>query len=96
MAITYTWKITNYKNLSIKDKKVVVQVYWTKTGTNENGISASFMGITPLTKVDFNNFVEYEDLNHDIVLNWVIQENEKNNDAINNKILEEIQKKISI
>ena len=50
MTMTYTWKITGLKTRDIIDKpSAVVQTYWTKTGTDENGNQGTFIGATPFT-----------------------------------------------
>jgi hypothetical protein len=74
MAITYTWKVNSMKvrdndNLS----NVVVQTYWEKTGTDEQGHTGTFNGATPfdLATVDSNNFVPFDQLTQEIVLGWI-------------------------
>ena len=73
MAITYTWAITGMKVTTVGDRtNYVVQTYWKKTGTDENGNTGEFSGATPLTpnpaQVDF---VEHNDLTQEIVLSWI-------------------------
>ena len=75
MAITYTWKITSMKK---KDegvnKDVVVQVYWTKTGTDENGKTGTFLGATPFTSTTMpegDTFIPFGELTEEIVLGWI-------------------------
>jgi len=74
MAITYTWKLESMK---VKDysslSNVVIQTYWKKTGVDENGVEAFFMGATPFTpeNVDANNFVPYDQLTEETILNWI-------------------------
>jgi hypothetical protein len=74
MAISYSWEVTglkkcNYNNLS----GVVYQTYWKKVGIDENGYTGEFKGATPFdpSKVDSNNYVQFEDLTEQIVLNWI-------------------------
>jgi hypothetical protein len=74
MAITYTWKLTSFKKVSKAGlTDVVFQTYWEKEGTDEFGNKAKFVGATPfdLAKVDPDNFVPYESLTEEIVLNWI-------------------------
>lgn len=74
MAITYTWKVTSLK---VKDEgdntNAVVQTYWTKTGTDENGNTGVFSGATPFTsvKVPAGEFVPFNQLTEETVLGWI-------------------------
>jgi hypothetical protein len=50
----------------------VVQTYWTKTGTDENGNTGVFTGATPLDpNPDQTDFVPYDQLTQEIVLSWI-------------------------
>lgn len=74
MAITYTWKVTSLK---VKDEgdntSAVVQTYWTKTGTDENGNTGVFSGATPFTSVNVpaGEFVPFNQLTEEAVLGWI-------------------------
>lgn len=74
MAITYTWKVTSLK---VKDEgdntSAVVQTYWTKTGTDENGNTGVFAGATPFTSVNVpaGQFVPFDQLTEETVLGWI-------------------------
>lgn len=76
MAITYTWKITGLKTKDASDDKpaAVVQTYWQKIGTDENGNEGTFSGATPFT-VDSSDesgpFIPFEDLTEEDVLDWI-------------------------
>jgi hypothetical protein len=72
--MNYTWKLKSLKRKDTENiKNIIVQTYWEKIGTNENEITGSFHGATPfdLTTIDPNNFVEYEDLTEEMILEWV-------------------------
>lgn len=74
MAITYTWKVTSVKTKTEGDNvDAVVQTYWTKTGTDEDGNTGVFSGATPFTSVNVpeGEFVAFEDLTEEVVLNWI-------------------------
>lgn len=74
MALTYTWAIKSLKKTNEGDlQNVVVQTQWTCTGTDEDGDSGVFNGATPfpITSVDPDNFVPYEDLTEADVLAWI-------------------------
>jgi hypothetical protein len=76
MAITYTWKITGLKTKDVSDDKpaAVVQTYWQKIGTDENGNEGTFSGATPFT-VDPSDesgpFIPFEELTEEDVLDWI-------------------------
>lgn len=74
MTISYTWELTSFKKTSTSDlDDVIVQTYWKKIGTNEDGVSGEFSGATPfdLSTVDPDNFVSYENLTQEIILGWI-------------------------
>lgn len=74
MAITYTWKVTGIK---VKDEganlNAVVQTYWKKIGTDENGIVGEFSGATPFTTANTpaGEFAAFESLTEANVIAWV-------------------------
>lgn len=74
MAVTYTWAVTGMKVLASAGplSNYVVNVQWTKTGTDENGNTGVFNGATPFqpdpTQPDF---VPFDQLTEAIVLSWV-------------------------
>ena len=72
--MNYTWKLKSLKKKDTQElTNIIVQTYWEKIGTNENGDTGIFSGTTPfeLSTVDPHNFVKYEDLTEEMVLNWV-------------------------
>lgn len=72
--MNYTWEITSIKRKDTSTlNNIIVQTYWRKTGTDENGNSGQFSGATPfdLSTVDSDNFVAYEDLTEEMVLSWI-------------------------
>jgi len=73
MAITYTWAVTGVKATTVAgNTEYVIQTYWTKTGTDENGNTGMFSGATPLTPdPSQTSFVPYDQLTQDIVLSWI-------------------------
>jgi hypothetical protein len=73
MAITYTWAITSMKVTKVgNENDYVVQTYWTKTGTDENGNTGVFSGATPLDpNPDQTDFIPYDQLTQEIVLGWI-------------------------
>lgn len=94
--ITYTWKLTGLKRKDSADlNNIIVQTYWQKIGTDENGNTGIFDGATPfdLSTVDPNNFVKYEDLTEEMILGWIQAEINKN-DRYNTHINDQIQKQI--
>lgn len=100
MAITYTWKITGLKTKDVSDSKAgaVVQTYWEKTGTDENGNTGMFAGATPFTvdpTDDSGPFIPFDQLTEADVLAWiqavVVGDYERH---INDKIQQQIDEKI--
>ena len=74
MTLTYTWAITSLKKTTDGNiSNVVVQTYWTCTGTDADGDSGTFNGATPfpLSDVDPDNFIPYEQLTEADVLSWI-------------------------
>lgn len=79
MAFTYTWKIDSLK---VKDEvnadgdtlpQAVYQTYWTITGTNEAGQTASWSGATPFSakNVPAGSFKAFADLTESDVTGWI-------------------------
>jgi len=75
----YSWKITGLK---VKDAinlegevlpSAVVQTYWEKIGTDENGLVGGFKGATPFSaeNVPVGEFVSFETLTEETVLGWI-------------------------
>lgn len=74
MTITYTWQITSLRTKNEGENlNAVVQTYWQKTGTDENGNSGTFDGATPFSaaNVPAGEFIAFEDLTEETVLNWI-------------------------
>lgn len=101
MAITYTWEITSLKvrDVSSEKQNAVVQTYWKKVGTDENGNEGSFSGATPFTVDPTDNdgpFVPFEELTEADVIAWiqsvVVGSYE---DHVNQQIQKQIDEKIS-
>jgi len=79
MSYTYSYKInsvklkdeTNHEGVTLN--RAVYQTYWTITGTNSAGQSATWSGATPLSaaNVPAGSFVAFEDLTNDIVSGWI-------------------------
>jgi len=97
--MNYTWQLTSLKRKDSSDlKNIIVQTFWKKIGTDENGNTGEFSGATPfdLSSVDPNNFVKYEDLTEEMVLGWiqsVVIGSYK--DHVNEKIAEQIEAKVN-
>ena len=74
MALTYTWKITELKKTNTNDlNNVIIGTRWECTGTDEDGITGVFSGATPFNAVDVdpNNFIDWNNLTEETVLNWI-------------------------
>ena len=100
MAITYTWKITGLKTKDVDGKpSAVVQTYWQKIGTDENGNEGSFQGATPFTVDPTDNsgpFIPFSELTEDDVIAWIKTVVVGNyEEHVNAKIAEQIEQKIA-
>lgn len=73
MAITYTWKLTSLKVRDEGDNSnAVVQTYWQKTGTDDDGNEGTFSGATPFSTANMTgNFIPFAELTETQVLDWV-------------------------
>ena len=101
MAVTYTWKVTSLKVKDVSEDRTnaIVQTYWTKTGTDEDGNQGVFSGATPFTldpTATSGPFIPFEELTEENVLDWiksvVIGSYE---DHVNSKIAEQITNKVT-
>lgn len=72
MSITYTWEVTSLNTKTEGDNSdAVVQTFWKKIGTDENGNRGIFNGATPFSSVNTDDFVAFADLTEEIVLKWI-------------------------
>jgi len=100
MTITYTWKVTGLKTKNIDSyDNVVVQTYWQKIGTDENGNEGRFSGATPFTldpTDDSGPFIPFEELTEADVIDWiktvVVGEYEEH---VNEQIAKDLESKIN-
>jgi len=72
--MTYTWKITEVKTVDTENvTDAVIQTYWQKTGTDENGNEGVFSGATPFlqSSINLENFVPYTQLTEETILGWI-------------------------
>lgn len=104
MAITYTWKVTGVKTKNQVNEEgetlqdAVVQTYWQKTGTDENGNDGSFSGATPFTaaNVSQGSFVPFASLTEEIVLGWIQSVVSGDyEEHVNGKIAKQIDEKVN-
>jgi len=74
MTLTYTWAVTGLKRMDAGALEgVIVQTFWTCTGTNEDGVSGTFRGATPfkLEDVDPATFKPFAELTEADVVGWI-------------------------
>ena len=74
MATTYTWAVTAMQVLQAAGplQNYVVNVKWTKTGTDDNGVSGVFVGATPFTPNPAQpGFIPFDQLTEADVLSWI-------------------------
>jgi hypothetical protein len=95
----YTWKITGIKRKDSETlKNIIVQTYWKKIGTDENGNTGEFCGATPfdLSTVNANNFTKYEDLTEEMILSWIQSVVVGSYESrVNEQIVNEIEEKVN-
>ena len=68
MSLTYTWAITGMKTNEID---AVVQTYWKKTGTDDDGNVGTFSGATPFNIQEGQELVPLDRLTEEQVLDWI-------------------------
>ena len=100
-TVTFTWEVTGMKVSDEGDNtNAVVQTYWRKIGTDENGNQGTFEGATPFTSVNVpaGEFVPYEELTEEMVLSWIqpVTEVGSYRDHINEMIARKIGEKLNI
>lgn len=74
MSLTYVYAVTSLKKTTDGSiDNAVVQSTWTCTGTDANGDSGVFNGATPfpLSSVDPDNFIPYEELTEADIIKWI-------------------------
>lgn len=74
MVTTYSWKINNMKTKNDGDLlNAVINVYWVKTGVNEDGIEGFCPGESNFNIADIlpEKFIKFEDLTEEIVIDWI-------------------------
>ena len=73
MAITYTWKLTGLKKKTVGSfNDYIVQTYWKKTGTDENGNTGEFTGATPFEEnAEATDYIAWDQLTEAKVLEWI-------------------------
>lgn len=93
----YTWKVTGIKTRNEGEyQNAVVQTYWTKTGTDEDGNEGVFSGATPFTVTTMpegSAFVPFAELTEEVVLNWIKAAVVGYEDHINGQIQKQITQK---
>lgn len=98
--IEYSWKITGLKTKDIDGKpSAVVQTYWQKIGTDENGNQGTFAGATPFTvdpTDDSGPFKPFNELTEADIIAWIQTVVVGNyEEHVNGKIAEQIEQKIT-
>lgn len=75
MAITYIWEVSGIRTTTLNNTpNVVVQTYWRKIGTDENGNQGTFNGATPFSVDNMppgTTFIPFEQLTEADVLTWI-------------------------
>jgi len=91
----YNWRIKEIIKKDFEDKKdVIFKIFWEKIGTDEEGNVGKVQGsiLFNIEKVDYNGFIEYENLTEELVLNWILLTiSESYDKRLNKKILNRIE-----
>ena len=65
-------KVRNQDIESTTYEKTVVQTFWEKTGTDENGNTGMFAGATPFQyNPESSTFIPFSELTEEIVIGWI-------------------------
>ena len=99
MAVTYTWEVTGIKTRTQTSadnqtlEGAIVQTYWKKIGTDENGNTGTFSGATPFTAENLNlaDFTALSSVTEEQVLGWI---KDRVVDDYENHVNQQIQKQI--
>ena len=97
MSLTYNYTILSLTTTPVDSlNNVISQVSWTLTGTDQNGNSGTFTGVTPfdISTIDTSTFVTYADLTAQVIVEWV-QNIVMNDPVYNSHINDEIQNQIN-
>jgi hypothetical protein len=104
MALTYEWKITQIKKTTNDSvDNAIIGTRWEVKGIDANGNDGLFTGATPFTldQINPDNFIPYNELTEEIVLDWikgyVSGSNKSTNywDHISDRINKQIEEKTS-
>jgi hypothetical protein len=74
MANTYNFTLTSLKKENLENlQNAILEVNWCLNGNDDDNNWASFYNKTQfnLNDVDSENFIAYDDLTEEIVVNWV-------------------------
>ena len=91
---TYTWNLTTKKKINQGAySDVIVQVYWTKTGS-QDGKTAVFNGCSSFSLNVEGEFIPYESVTDEMVIGWI--ESAVDQDHVNNRIEELLDRDVSL
>ena len=78
MAITYTFKVTELEVAPSLDGQsdVVTRVRYNYAGVDDNGVSGSFQGATPMPAPS-GSFIPYNELTQETVVTWLDEVSDK-------------------
>lgn len=73
--IDYIWTVTSLEKTPQigSDCDVIIQTYWNVTAKDQNGNTASFDGATPIDYTPNCDFVDYDQITEQQVLEWIHQ-----------------------
>ena len=95
MANTYSLYINEVDVYTQIDdlQKVIYRVHWTYTGSDENGIEATWNGTQEIATPDPENFITFENLVQADIISWI--EPLLNIESLQNNIDSQIAEKVA-
>lgn len=94
--MNYRWKVKELIKKDFENKKdVIFKIFWEKIGEDDNGNIGTASGATLLNidNLDYNEFVDYEDLTEELILDWILLTiTETYDKRLNKRILDDIEK----
>ena len=87
----YAWSVFSLTKRTIGNhENVITKVIWKKVGYDKDGVKGEFIMATMFDKLDESNFIKYEDLTQDIIVDWIKQSMDE--ESIDKEIIKHIQR----
>ena len=87
----YAWSVFSLTKRTIGNhENVITKVIWKKVGYDKDSVKGEFIMATMFDKLDESNFIKYEDLTQDIIVDWIKQSMDE--ESIDKEIIKHIQR----